>query len=411
MTALGLATATRARAASLTSLAELAELRQLADAGVEPTRTLRDKLLAEARRAWRWGRPEGRMISSRREGRKRCHPELLPEATETLVEGGADTYAMVLGYHLSGDEELARNAQRHVLDWIGTHGFEAPGSSDYSGRNQCVLELAVSVPAWIEAASLLEGTPGWGAQEKRAFQRWLASEVYPKVAWASRVRRNNWGAAGSLAAMLVADYVDGSVDSLVERAPAPLEPTPREAVAAHREMQLARIRTEWRGDSRCAHAGIQAHGGIPDELRRGSAGCDGTRIRRLDDGSYSYQTMHVQSLVFHAEALRRRGDSSLFDARSPGGAPAILQAILFVIDNPTPGARSWPWRSSARGTLVVAGRYYGDPRLVEEGDRDGTFRGGRLLPYAPLTHGGWPAKRPEGAPGGASQDASRGEPG
>jgi hypothetical protein len=395
---------------SLTSPRELAELRRLADEGVEPAKSLRLKLLDEARRRWRWGSPNGRMLTSRRAGEKRCHPAGRPEGGQLLVDGAPDLYAMALGYHLSGDARLARNALGHLLDLVGTFGFEGRGLSDYSGQNQCILELALSVPIWIETASLLADAPGWGAAERRAFDSWLAREVYPKVAWASRVRRNNWGAAGSLAAMLLADYVDGRVERLSEQAPHVIELTPAEAGRAHYEMQLSRIRTEWRGDGRCSRAGIQAHGGIPDELRRGKPGCNGTQLL-AGDAALSYQTMHVQLLVFHAEAMRRRGDSTLFDTPAPGGVPAILQAILFVIDNPH-GGKSWPWRESARGALIVAGRHYGDARLEEAAARGDTFRGGRLLPYAPLTHAGWSAGAASGEPPpeGATSDQCAEEP-
>ena len=62
---------------------------------------------------------------------------------------------------------------------------------------------------------------------------------------------------------------------------------------------------------------------------------------------------------------------------------AILQAILFVIDNPTPGGLSWPW-GTRTGALHLAFRVYGDPRLRAAADAGGTFRGGRTLPYATL---------------------------
>jgi hypothetical protein len=150
-------------------------------------------------------------------------------------------------------------------------------------------------------------------------------------------------------------------------------------------MQLARIGTTWRGDTRCDRAGIQPHGGIPDELRRGSAGCDATFLPEGDDPSHTYQTMHVELLVLHAEAQRRRGDTTLFDARVRPQRPAILQAILFVVDNPTPGGRSWPW-GTRTGALAVANRYYADARLQRalDAEGDGTTRGGRSLPYARL---------------------------
>jgi hypothetical protein len=133
--------------------------------------------------------------------------------------------------------------------------------------------------------------------------------------------------------------------------------------------------------------GIQPDGGIPEELRRGATGCNGDHLVD-DDDSLGYHTMHVELLVLHAELARRRGDSSLYDVDVAPGAPAILQAIRFVIANGTPDSESWPWPEARLGTLVVAATYYqADPQLAEEAGRDGTFRAGRTLPYARVTHG------------------------
>jgi hypothetical protein len=249
--------------------------------------------------------------------------------------------------------------------------------------NQCILELSISVPVWIETALLLEDTPVWSAADRRAFGSWLAETVSPRVAWASRVRRNNWGAVGSLAASLVARYVGAGADppDLVEQAPAALRLAPAEAWRQHDALQRARIATTWRGDSECPRFGIQDHGGIPDELRRGSGGCGATFLPSKGDRGRTYQTMHVEALVFHAEALRRAGDASLFEARTGAGDPAILRAILFVIDNPTAGGKSFTWGTRV-GALALAHRVYRDARLRDAALAARTFRGGRTLPYA-----------------------------
>jgi hypothetical protein len=374
-----------AGADNLISVQELDRVREAAERGIEPMAAQRAAIVSAAGAPWAWGSVSGEFVTTVSGTSKRCHPASEPGRIDLLKEGAPDAYAKVLAYWVSTDRprDLADQARQHVLDLVDTTGFRGLGGDDQSASNQCALELAISIPVWIETAQLLEPTPVFDDADRQAFAQWLAREVYPRVAWASRERRNNWGAAGSTAASLIADYVDGIVPTLVELSPVQRTLTPAAARAEHDAMQLARIGTTWPGDTRCPRAGIQPHGGIPDELRRGAAGCEATFLPSDEDSAITYQTMHVELLVIHAEAQRRRGDRTLFEARVPGGTPAILQAILFVIDNPSPGGRSWPW-GPRMGTLAVAYRYYGDRRLgaALQADPSPTSRGGRTLPYA-----------------------------
>jgi hypothetical protein len=374
-----------AQAGNLTSPESIEMKRELANAGESPHVEDRQRLLAQADEEWRWGSVSGAFVTTLQAGAKRCHPASNPGLSSYLKDGAPDAYARILAYLLSATRDAARaeDARHRVLELVGTSGFHGLAGTDYSASNQCILELAISIPVWIETALLLESTPVWSAQDRSLFAGWLATEVYPKVAWASRVRRNNWGAAGSAAASLIAHYVDGEVAELIEPNPSPRSLTPARAKAEHDGVQVARIGTTWQGDTRCKRVGIQSHGGIPDELRRGNAGCEGLFLPSREDAGHTYQTMHVELLVLHAEALRRQGDTSLFDAQAPGGAPALLQAILFVIDNPSPGGKSWPWGTRS-GALAMANLYYDDPRLAREIERGEGFRGGRTLPYAAL---------------------------
>jgi len=378
-----LAAAAQASPGSLTSAAELASIKALADASIEPYAADRERLLVDARRDWPWGSVSGEYTTTGTSSSKKCHPVADATGADYLAEGAPDAYAQALGAHLAGDDALAQQARAHVLDLVDTFGFHGQ-TGDYSGGNQCVLELAVSVPVWVETARLLADTSVWSDADTAAFRTWLASRVYPLVAWASRTRRNNWGAAGSLAAYTIATYVDGGVAKLVESAPAQLALSPGQAAAAHADMQLRRIGSAWAGDAQCARFGIQDYGGIPEELRRGSTGCDGTSLAQRDS-SLSYQTMHAELLVFHAEAMRRQGSLALYQAKVSAGADAILQSILFVIDNPAGGA-SWPWHEARWGTLITAATFYDHASLAAAAQLDATFRGGRALPYTRLTH-------------------------
>ena len=380
--------AAAARADNLISPGELAEIRALADQGIAPHAAQRTALEQAAARDWRWGSVSGEFVTTRSGTTKYCHPASDPTQVDYLKEGAPDAYARILAYRTmkSPAQAFAADARARVLDLVDTWGFRGLSGEDWSASNQCILELAISLPVWIETAQLLAGTPVWSEADRSAFGDWLARVAYPRVAWASRVRRNNWGAAGSAAAALIADYVDGLVTTLDEPWWSPARSlAPAQARTEHEAQQLARIGTSWRGDSDCPRVGIQSHGGIPDELRRGSAGCDATFLPQGDDSALTYQTMHVELLVLHAEAARRQGRSALFEARTPSGAPAILQSILFVIANGSPGGLSWPW-GPRTGALAVAHRYYQDDRLAQElaNSESPTARGGRTLPYAKL---------------------------
>jgi len=375
-----------AHAGNLTTAHELASVALAAQSSASLARSL-ETLQNEAARSWRWGQVGGNYVTTLQGGAKACHPESAPAQVDYFKEGAPDAFAKALAYHLrtAPDETsrlaLAQEARQRVLDLVDTSGFHGLGS-DWSGENQCILELGVSIPIWIETALLLGETPVWKATDRAAFAGWLAEQVFPKVAWASRVRRNNWGAAGSLAASLVARYVNGVVPQLTEVAPSALTLSPAAAAQQHDAQQLLRIGTSWRGDSSCAVYGIQDHGGIPDELRRGAGGCNATFIPSATDTGLTYQTMQVELLVFHAEAVRRAGSRALFDAKTPAGASAIQRAILFVIANPS-GGPSWPW-GPRTGALWLAARAYGSTQIARAAE-GGSFRGGRTLPYAALT--------------------------
>ena len=369
----------------LTSATELMQFRDLANQGTEPFMSDASRLISDASQAWRWGNVSGEFTTMTSGDSAQCHPLNHASMADYLLEGAPDVYARVLAYHLTGDTTFADDAKSRILALISTYGYTGVDGQNFSGANQCILSLAFSIPIWIESALLLESTDRWSAQEAASFKHWLANEVYPKVAWASRVRKNNWGAAGSLASSLIASYVDGTVVELTEIAPEPRNLTPRASFSEHNAMQHQRLGVVWRGDSLCDAYGIQNHGGIPDELRRGTTGCDGTHLVTGDDSAHAYQTTHATLLVFHAEALRRLGDLSLTNHSTPNGAAAIKQSILFVIDNPVSQTHSLSWGVS-HGAVRVAYWHYNDGRLKDAANQAGSFRGGRFLPYTRITH-------------------------
>lgn len=382
--------ASTARADQLHAAGSLDQFAFVAFAGLEPWRADREQLLAQARSPWAWGDAGGVYRTHvTGDGDKACHPTGEPGKADHLKDGGPDVYARALAHRTAfkvrRDMLLAREARARLLDLMTMSGFHGPDGRDLSGDNQCVLDLATSIPIWIASAELLEETGAWSVSDRVELSLWLEREVYPLVAWASRTRRNNWGAAGSLAARMIARYVAPYRLVLFEKWPSPRALLASQAVREHDQMQLARIGRDWPGDTRCPHFGIQDHGGIPDELRRGAGGCAAVDLPSAGDASHNYQTMHVALLVLHAEVMRIEGDASLFEAATAAGDRALLQSILFVIDNPGPGGRSWDW-GLRTGALRVAARYYGDPRLAAQVDANAAlgFRGGRIYPYTQI---------------------------
>src|SRR5262245_62990053 len=114
----------------------------------------------DARKSWAWGSISGPIGTTGTPSSKKCQPIGTSAGADYLLEGAPDAYAQVLGAHLSGDMSLAQQARGRVLDLVDTSGFHGL-SGDYSADNQCVLDLALSVPVWIESARLLEDTPVW----------------------------------------------------------------------------------------------------------------------------------------------------------------------------------------------------------------------------------------------------------
>lgn len=146
------------------------------------------------------------------------------------------------------------------------------------------------------------------------------------------------------------------------------------------------MNTEWKGDSQCTIWGYQPHGGYPDELRRGSTGCDGQWIVTTDS-SYTYQITITEEMLRHAEFLLRRGDTEQYENIAQDGSGSILAAIKFIIDNPVNPAQSLDWDSSKKGVLYVAHRYYRDSDIFNRlyTNESGGF-GSSAIPWGKLTH-------------------------
>lgn len=374
----------------VTSAAELSEVAKKASRGIQP---YRDAVLAVTNYAntgvhaprrsdsnpafWPYGTIGGAIQCS-----KTFEPAYLGKGSP-LVE------AKALVYRLTGDRRYAADVRKHL--------FELADSYGYGGRrwSQCIVNLSWYVPGWIIAADLIDDYPGWSTSDKLKFQRWLATEVYPKTDWASDVRSNNHGSAGSAASAMIADYLADSGLSLVDRNNEAISPGDAYQKAKQRQLDRmngnAYMRHEPGCSSRDLMTGIRPDGGIPWELARGSAGCDGAWAGQKD-GAWTYQQTHIEATLLHAELLLRRGDNSLYDNVTGTGAGSIRKAIIFIIHNPNDPKRSLDWYTSHLSTLELAYRYYRDPHMAEQLGINTPRRviagpSGQMLHFGTLTHG------------------------
>jgi len=369
-----------------TSPRELEAIGELARSGIEPHRENVQQLLHIADRGWPHGKVGTRFEAKSGAGGvydKRCERLERPTDKALLPEAGRPLYALVLAHLLTGRESYAREAREVLLDFTRSSGFDTlEGAQSLSGANQCALEVSLLTPLLIDSALLLEAYPGWRESDERALGAWLRTEIYPLTAAIARKRKNNWGTAAAFASWAIGHYLSGTEERLEERSPAPRRLSPEEAKASHLEAQLRILGNDWQGDGRCTKSGVRADGGFPEELRRGSTGCEGEHLRDTD-GSYAYQITTLSHLIYHAEALRRHGGNELYTYTLENGKAMLPEAIGFVTANES--GRSFDWKATEIGVLRVANAFYEDARLCEQTAKGKRFAEGRYLPFARLT--------------------------
>lgn len=362
----------------LTTPPELAAIKSKADQGQQPYAAAVTSLLGDAGSpsTWSFG--------------------VVDACNRDQMEGAAAlVYAKALAFRLTGDAAYATSARSKILELSASSSTF--GGSTYSGGNGCILTLGRHIPGYVMAADLLEGWSGWSAADKVAFQKWLANGVYQKIDWASDNSATNWGSVGSAATQIVADYFAGSSVALVDKNGKTF--TAAAAYADARQRGLDRSTgNPYMYNSVCAAPddrgpGIRAHGGIPTELGRDSASCNGTYLPSCSDSSWSYMIAYLSGAVLQAEVLLRRGDRSMFDNVTADGRGSLLRAIRFVIANPSNPGGGCAWLNSRKSILEIAYRYYGDADIGDELGIETPYRhvasdGNSAYPhFGTLTHG------------------------
>ena len=302
-------------------------------------------------------------------------------------EGGKLAYGTAIAWHLTNNSKYANRAKELILDLTDTYGYRDKDQKEFQWGAQGILNLARGATPYIYSASLLEGYQGWKKTDKLTYQIWLRDIMYPKVSWASRTRKNNWGVAGSFSAALIAYYLmDQPEWKLKEISPVYLELSPKEAYDSHNMYQLGRQSTSkyWKMDSKASLWGILSSVAIPEEIRRGADPVDGDHLESNGSGT-DYTMTYIEHLTAHAQFLMLQGDSTLYNNAASDGSGSLLQAYLFVINNPVKSHCFTPDRINA---LYFAYQYYKHPALLRSLKEcgSGNISGHRLALYGRLTY-------------------------
>jgi hypothetical protein len=361
---------------------ELYQIRDLARTGKEPHQTdvavFIDYIDSLMLASYSWPELGSEIVIS---GRSSGEPIQLSSTGGKLVYGAA------IAWHLTDNEKYASYARKLILDLTRTYGYRDGNKEEFHWGAQGILNLARGGTTYIYGAVLLEGWQGWTVSHKLKYQIWLRDVMYAKVAWASRTRKNNWGVAGSFSAALISYYLQEHPEwELEEISPSPNKLSPQEAFKLHNAFQFGRLKTsnEWEMDAKAAQWGILPNGAIPEEIRRGKDPIDGDYLASNGSGT-KYTMTHIEHLTAHAEFLYRLGDSSLYDHVENDGSGSLLQAYMFVINNPVKSHCFTPSRINA---LYMAYQYYKNPAMLKslKACGPGNISGQRLALFGRLTH-------------------------
>ncbi|MBZ5545308.1 MAG: alginate lyase family protein [Acidobacteriia bacterium] len=383
----------------VTTLGELATIAQKASQGIEPYKSAVLSIENFANTGSSAAQPSNPnptfWLYGTISGSQSCSGTLSPSFLGNgapVIEAKAMVYGLLLPTNPTLANQYAADIRTELLELSTTSGY---GGTSYSGGNQCILNLAWYTPGWIIAADLIEDYPGWSDSDKHIFQTWLATVVYPKADWACDTRSNNWGAAGSVTSGMIADYLTGSGILMVDRTGATVNS--HDAYLQAKKCQLDRMNGNSYMDNYNCHnpaVGFRADGAIPEELARGSTGCNGLWLVAEDvPGSWSYTQTHLQGTILHAEFLLRRGDASIYNNLMPTGGGSLQRAYKFILANPNPGGLSWNWNlPNEIAELEILYRHYRDSLLANQlkiGTSSRLIGGksGQMLHFGTITHG------------------------
>ena len=173
----------------LTDRAGLRERGRLARQGLEPYASAMADLVVWAERAVdRSPDPAERLRIKGTEG--------------PFVDDTAAAYGLTLAWTVTGDDQYAEAAARYIMAWVDTTVSTERTCPD-SGACQTSLIISRTVPGFVFAADLLEGTAFLSADELERLRRWLRDLMLPTASELD----NNWGDAGTFTRIVLTDYL------------------------------------------------------------------------------------------------------------------------------------------------------------------------------------------------------------
>jgi hypothetical protein len=185
----------------LADRSDLIQRAALARTGVEPYAAALDDLLAWARGAVRRDpRPAARLR--------------IPGTEGPFVDDTATAYGLALAHVMTGERQYGEAAARYIMAWVDTTTSTADTCKD-DGACQTSLIISRTVPGFVFAADLLEGTGYLDDASTQRFRAWLRDVMLPTASELT----NNWGDAGTFTRIVLTDYLDdhAGFDAAIEK--------------------------------------------------------------------------------------------------------------------------------------------------------------------------------------------------
>jgi Alginate lyase len=300
----------------LAERSDLIERAALARTGVQPYAAALDDLVVWARGAVRRDpRPAVRLRIRGTEG--------------PFVDDTATAYGLALAHVMTGERRYGEAAARFIMAWVDTT-TSTRGTCKNDGACQTSLIISRTVPGFVFAADLLQGSDVFDDASRERLRIWLQDVMLPTASELD----NNWGDAGTFTRIALTTYLgdQAGFDSAIQK--------------WHELLDL-----------------VKPDGHIPAEVARGRGGI-----------GYTQEALDYK--VAAAMIAERRG-VDLWDYAGSGGGSlkGALDYLATYMAHPSrwpwyDGVRRWPpsavwelayshWHDPAYAALVLEGRPYG----------------------------------------------------
>lgn len=120
------------------------------------------------------------------------------KAKDGLANDANAAYGLALMYRMNGDEKYAVAVARLINGW-------ATGLKSMSTKDDSMLSFSYHFPAFIFAASLIEHSKNWPAEQQQSFKAFVRTKALPMNTMA---RENNWGNWGLVLVLAGAGYLE-----------------------------------------------------------------------------------------------------------------------------------------------------------------------------------------------------------